>query len=80
MFFNFSLQVVFGFANVTNITTFTGKFVKIIVIEFLELKKLSIFNGENSSTILAFLQYLSQICLSLILVAFEKVSIYGNLK
>ena len=42
------------------------------------MKNLPIFNGENATTILGFLQYLSQICLSLILVALgnSKFKIY----
>ena len=46
----------------------------------LHLKKLPIFYGENATAVLVFLQYLSQICSRLILVACEKAPLCGNLK
>ena len=48
--------------------------------KFLQLKKPAIIKGENVTTIFAFLKYLSQIYLSLILAALEKVPMCGNLK
>ena len=83
MFLNSSLKVALGSANVTGITVCTSKLVNNIGLKKfrdLQLKKLPIFNGENATTILVFLQYLSQIYLSLSLVVFEKVPVYGNLK
>ena len=63
MLFNASLQLGPDFANVTRIGTCTGKLVnnialKIFTDRVLHLKK---FSGENSTTILMFLHYLSQI-------------------
>ena len=43
--------------------------------ESLQLKNLPSFKGGNATTIFVFLQYLSQICVGSILVAFEKVPI-----
>ena len=82
MFFDSNLQVALGFASVTSITACTNKLVNKIGLkkfrrDSLQLKKLPIFNGKNATTILVFLQYLSQ---SLILVAFEKVPTYSNLE
>ena len=75
MFFNSSLYVAPGLANVTSIIVLKKFRDRIFTTE-----KLPIFNGENATIILGFLHYLSQICLSLVLVAFEKVPIFGNLK
>ena len=85
MFFSSNLQIELGFTNVTKNTACTGKLVNNIGLKkfrdrVFTTKKIYNFSSENATTILAFLQYLSQICLSLILVACEKVPIYGNLK
>ena len=85
MFFSSSLQIELGFTNVTNNTACTSKLINNIGLKkfrdrVFTTEKIYNFNSENATTILAFLQYLSQICLSLILVACEKVLIYGNLK
>ena len=85
MFFSYSLKVVLGFANVTSTTACTKKLVNNIGLEKLRdgvftTEKTFNFNDEKATTILEFLQYLSQICLSLILVAFEKAPIFGHLK
>ena len=70
MFFNLSLQVVLRFAIVARIIACTYKFVNNI-----GLKKFTdrVCNDENATTILVFLQYFSQICLTLNLAAFENV-------
>ena len=61
-----------GFTNVTDITACTSKLVNHIGLQkFRErvftIEKTSNFNSENITTILLFLQYLSEICLSFIL-------------
>ena len=68
MFFSLSLQVVLRFAIVASIIPCTYKFVNKI-----GLKKFTdrVCNDENATTILLFLQYFSQICLTLNLAAFE---------
>ena len=66
MLFNSCLQVALGFTNVTNITACTNKLVNDIGLKkfgdrVFTTEKLPIFNGENATTILVLLQYLSQI-------------------